>query len=77
MHWHEIEGKQHHSIGIESLSKEATDRLAEIKQDDIAEIFSFRLQGAHRVFGIRDRSVVKLLWWDPEHGVCPSLKKNT
>jgi hypothetical protein len=77
MQWGEIEGKQNHSIAVSRLSKEAQDRLSAINQDDVEEVFSFRLQGEHRVFGIRVRGVVKLLWWDPEHKVCPSNLKHT
>lgn len=77
MEWAKIEGKQHHSISIDRLSKVARERLQQIKQDDIDEIFSFHLQGKPRVFCIRDRHIAKLLWYDPEHQVCPAKKKNT
>lgn len=77
MSWAEIQGKQHHAIPVESLSKPAKDRLSEIGQDDIDEVFSFRLTGATRVFGIRDRGNVKLLWYDPDHQVCLSKLKHT
>lgn len=77
MSWAEIEGDDHHAIPIGSLSKEASKRLAEINQDDIEEIFSFHFSGKPRIIGIRDRNVVKLLWWDPDHQVCPSHKKHT
>lgn len=77
MEWSEIEGSSHHSIAIESLSKEAKERLATIKLDDIDELFSFRLGGKGRIFCIRDNNVAKLLWDDPNHKVCLSTKKHT
>lgn len=77
MRWNDISNSDHHAIAIERLSKEAQQRLAEIKQDDIDEIFSFHFSGKRRIIGIRDMSIVKLLWWDPDHLVCLSLKKNT
>lgn len=77
MYWDDISGTDHHAIPIDRLSKEAQQRLAEIKQDDIDEIFSFHFSGKRRIIGIRDMSIVKLLWWDPDHLVCPSVKKNT
>ena len=77
MRWSEILSKQHHRISIESLSKDAQLRLQEIKLDDIDFVYSFRLQGKPRIFCIRDGSVAKLLWFDPEHQVCPSTKKRT
>ena len=77
MRWKEIEGPDHHAIERDKLSKEAQERLTKIKQDDVDEIFSFHFSGKPRIIGIRDRDVVRLLWWDPDHGVCPSVKKHT
>jgi hypothetical protein len=75
--WSEIEGSRSHAIQLSSLSRDAKRRLEEIQQDDIEEVFSFRITGACRVFGIRDSGTVKLLWYDPDHGVCPSKLKRT
>ncbi len=33
--------------------------------------------GKQRIWGIKDRNILKVLWWDPDHEVCPSLKKYT
>jgi len=77
MRWQEIEGADHHAIGVDRLSKEAQNRLAEIRQDDLDEVFSFHFSGKPRIIGIREMNVIKLLWWDPEHQVCPSIKKHT
>ena len=77
MTWNEIEGRRDHSINIDSLSDTAKKRLAEIQLDDIDEVFSLHIDGKKRLFGIRDRNIFKVLWWDREHQVCPSLKKHT
>ncbi|MBS1812786.1 MAG: hypothetical protein JST84_31760 [Acidobacteria bacterium] len=80
MTWNEIlvvAKKQHHSIPVSDLTKKAQGRLQDIKQDDVDELISLRLQGKERVWGIREEQVLKLLWWDPEHEICPSLLKNT
>ena len=79
MTWGEIlKDKQHnHSVSVSSLTKEARERLAHMKQDDIDSVFRLRLTGKQRVWGIRDRHVLRLLWWDPEHEICPSALKNT
>lgn len=66
-----------HSIPKSKLCKEARDRLEEIHQDDVDELVSMRKAGKERVWGIKDRDVLKLLWWDPEHTVYPVEKKNT
>ena len=80
MTWNEIlvqAHRQNHLVSIERLCKEARDRLEENRQSDIAELVSLRVGGGERVWGILDGSILKLLWWDPEHAVCPSLKKGT
>jgi len=77
MTWSEIEGPSHHFAEVSNLCKEAQDRLVELKQDDIDHLFSLRLSGRQRVWGIRAGPIFKILWWDPEHIVYPSLKKHT
>ena len=39
-----------------------------IGHEDVTELFSLRLDATKRVYGIRDRQVLKLLWFDPYHG---------
>lgn len=78
MTWREIDGNTgSHGVSLSSLSKEARDRLEEIRQDDAPELFSLRITGAARVWGILDEEVFRVLWWDPNHQVCPSIKKHT
>ncbi len=77
MEWSNIEGPDHHFIDLSKLSIQAKDRLQQIKQDDIDQVFSLHLQGKPRIICIRDRHIAKLLWFDPEHQVCPSKKKHT
>lgn len=78
MTWNEIERRnEHHLIAVSRLSKEARDRLNEIAQDDVEHLYSLRIASTERVWGIRDRHVLKLLWWDPEHKVYPVSKKHT
>lgn len=82
MSWNELPQKQHHSIKVESLNKVAIDRLSEIEQDDVDEIFSLRLQGQHRIYGIRSGAALKAIWLDLNHGdnntcVCRSRKKGS
>ena len=77
MNWSEIEGGKHHTIEVGKLSKAARARLAEIRRDDAPALFSFRCNGKERIFGIRLGGVVHLLWWDPQHAVCPAPLKGT
>jgi hypothetical protein len=71
-----ILGPNHHLVPVESLCKEARERLVELHLDDI-ELLSLRLGATERVWGTLERNIVTLLWWDPLHQVCPSLKKHT
>jgi len=78
--WNEITVKskdRNHSVPIGELCKRAQDRLVELNQDDIDELVSLRLSGVERVWGIRSKDIFRILWWDPNHQVCPSSKKNT
>jgi hypothetical protein len=72
MTWGEIEGSRSHFISRSSIIAAAQKRLREIKQDDVDELFSLRLTGRQRIFGIRDGAILRLLWWDPLHELCPS-----
>lgn len=62
-------GTNHHFVKVENLSKAARDRLREIEQDDIEELFSLRLDAKKRIYGIQDRQILELLWYDPDHTV--------
>ena len=77
MTWGEISGKRDHAIAVSALSPEARNRLFELKVDDIDEVFSLHLSGRERLIGIRNRNIFLVLWWDPEHKVCPVHKKHT
>ena len=80
MTWREIlvsGGKQNHRIGIHQLCPAARARLEEINQADIDHLISLRVTGKARVWGILESNVLNVLWWDPDHQVCPSIKKHT
>ncbi|MBX7259668.1 MAG: hypothetical protein K1Y02_25150 [Candidatus Hydrogenedentes bacterium] len=61
---------------INEICKNAQKRLSEIRQDDIDELFSFRIMKKKRLWGILDRHVFKILWWDPDHQVYPMDTKD-
>lgn len=77
MKWGEIEGRRNHFVSTDVICKEAMDRLSAIGQGDEENIFSLHLDGTGRVWGLRYDNVLKLLWWDPEHKICPSKLKHT
>jgi hypothetical protein len=77
MTWHAVTETGSHSIDVSALSKPARDRLMEIHQDDVDQVYSLRVTGRRRIVGIRDGGVLRILWWDPEHEICPAPKKHT
>ena len=74
---HLTQGNKSHNIPVVDLEKNAQQRLAQLQLDDYEELFSMRITGKQRIFGIRDRNIFHVLWWDPNHQVCLSHKKNT
>lgn len=83
MTWNEIlaqnGGKTHgtnsHPIPISNLTKEAQERLAELRLDDMDDIFSLRVTSKTRIFGRRSERVLKIIWFDFNHEICPSTKR--
>lgn len=74
--WHEIDtatrsnGKSNsHNIPVTDLCKEARDRLEELKYE-ISDIYSLRLGGKLRIFGIRTYNYLKVIWFDTGHEIC-------
>jgi hypothetical protein len=77
MTWGQIQGedpKSQHSVEPYRLIKAARDRLGVLKLDDLDEVFRFRLTGKQRLWGVPLQNVFYLLWWDPDHKICPSGK---
>ncbi len=77
MKWKEIEGPQNHFIEINKLCREAQKRIIELRLQEFDPLFSLRLSGKERVWGIRQEEILYILWWDPDHTVYPVGKKHT
>ncbi len=80
MRWSEIlvqSKKQHHAISLDQIIPAAQESLVSRKVDDVDELISLRVTGKERIWGIMRDGVLELLWWDPEHQICPSEKKHT
>jgi hypothetical protein len=71
--------KQNHSVPVNDLCRDAQVRLSGIFKGpiDVDDLLSLRLSGKERVWGILRKGVMEILWWDPNHLVCPSIKKHT
>jgi hypothetical protein len=77
--WSEIliqQKRWNHTIQTARLCKEAKDQLIEMRMDDLDEIVSLRLSNLERVWGFRLEGAMTLLWWDPDHSICPTQPKH-
>lgn len=77
MTWDTIEKAVHgrggksknHEIPVYQLVKEAKQRLRDLDLDERESLFSLRLSGKKRVWGIRNFNVLEILWIDPDHQI--------
>ena len=77
MTWGEILGRHHHAIAVNDIIEPAQNRLVQLGHDDQEELVSFRLSNTERIWAIRSGEEAFLLWWDPNHEICPSHLRNT
>lgn len=78
--WNEIlvvSKDRNHTVEVSKLCVEARKRLISMKLDDVEEVVSLRLAGAERVWGLRQKGTLLLLWWDPLHEIYPTPKKGS
>lgn len=64
----------HHFMPVVKICAAAQERLSAIHMEDTDALFSLRLSGAERVWGILNNGILLLLWWDPFHSVYPVPK---
>lgn len=80
MTWGELlnNHKKNHPVSVESLCGEAKKRLQELEMDDLDDMLSVGQLGSRkRIWGIRDGPILRVLWWDPDHRICPSALRHT
>ncbi len=81
MTWRDIlitGNKQNHIVSRDRLCSDAQKRFTAIRLEDVDGLVSLHLSGLNRVWGyFLSAGILNLLWWDPDHKVCPSLLKNT
>lgn len=65
--WQVIAENGSHPISINKLVHHAQKRLTTIKKDDLDDLYSLRISGKKRIWGIRERNIFWILWWDPNH----------
>lgn len=67
---------RNHDHEISELAPAARKRIEELPTAE-ERIFRFRLGAKARLWGFRSYDLFRVLWWDPEHQVYPTLKRNT
>lgn len=83
MTWQEIDsssggrtnGTNSHFILFEDMVKEARDRANELNLLQHESLYSLRIQGKIRLFGVLKKGIFHIVWYDCEHAICPSKKK--
>jgi hypothetical protein len=75
--WQDLRNNGSHFVNREDLCSEAQKRLTNIQKEDLDQLFSLRIMGRKRIWGIKEGNILWFLWWDPNHEVCPSSKKHT
>ena len=64
----------HHSVPIEKIIPDAQKRLRKLgyKTEQLQGLLiSFRLTGKKLIWAIREGNLAYVLWYDPEHEICP------
>jgi hypothetical protein len=70
-------GYRNHFIRVDRLCGDARERLRQLNQDDIDSVMSLGVTQVCRVYGIMEHNILKVLWWDPNHAICPVAQPNT
>ncbi|MBR7927158.1 hypothetical protein KBI51_03070 [Aerococcaceae bacterium zg-ZUI334] len=71
-------GTNHHYIDFRDMIQEAQERAKELNiVEHTDRLFSLRLQGKIRLFGILTDGIFRIVWYDNDHDICPSKLKNT
>lgn len=65
-----------HFVNTSDLIKKAQDRLRELRIIE-DRLFSLRLNGKTRIYGLLNNGIFNILWYDCKHEIYPSKKKNT
>ncbi len=67
-------GTNNHFELIAEMSKEAQKRAYELRLD-VDQLFSLRLAGKERLYGILKNGIFNILWYDSNHEIYPVGKK--
>lgn len=75
---HDNDKSKHHYLEYSKLSKDARDRIQNLKMSDLTDaIFSFAFNNTLRIIGFRDNEYFHVVWYDRNHQFCPAKLKHT
>ena len=77
MTWNEIftvAKKQNHSISVESLKCRDAKRWMQENMPDQTELWTLRLSGKERIWGVFAEGAYLIVFWDPNHKIMPTLQ---
>lgn len=59
--WQDHRDSGSHPVKVVDLIHEAQKRLVQIEKDDVDELYSFRISGKKRIWGIREGNILWIL----------------
>lgn len=68
---------KNHEIETYKIIKEAQKRLDDINLSQYDTLYSLTITGEVRLWGIMNRGVYSIVWYDPEHEICPCQVRHT
>lgn len=63
-----------HQIPFTDLKDFAQKAAIKKRLEQFDGIWSFHLSGIQRLWGVKAGDYFMVIWWDPEHLICPSIK---
>lgn len=66
----------HHHVEVRRICSAARKRLNQL-DIETDTLISLRVTATKRIWGVREGSVLHLLWWDPGHDVYPATRRHT
>ena len=76
MTWSDIINSGSHEIDFVHLIPEIQNEVCRLFNDQL-NLFSLRMSVRPRVWGVREGAVCYVLFYDPDHKICPSTLKHT
>jgi hypothetical protein len=69
-----IEKKHNHSVPVIEFDCPKAKKWMRENLPDQDELWTLRLSGPERIWGVFREGVFHVLFWDPAHQICPSLR---